>query len=222
MKPIQKIIKEISQIINASPWSSLAVRSPVAGAPPPSIADLALSPPSNYSILTARHNPPPTLQQIPHSINTGVPPSHSFPTPALSSANSGMTGVSASSSNPSTYNYLTSVPPTPLSAALGPAAQATVAISSMSPSTNGNTASSSSTATPTQAFTLPYQQQWQQSLPNNNGKSHSLAQSNLELQLYPPPIPPGAGSSGQQNFFERADQYIATSQHHQQIGRSRV
>ena len=222
MKPIQKIIKEISQIINASPWSSLAIRSPIVGAPPPSIADLALSPPPNYSILTTRHNPAPMLQQIPHSINTGVPPSHSFPTPALSSATSGMTGISVSSSNPSTFNHLTSVPPTPLSAALGPAAQATVAISSISPSTNGNTASSSSTATPTQAFTLPYQQQWQPSVTNNGGKSYSLAQSNLELQLYPPPIPPGAGSTGQQNFFERADQYIATSQHQQQSGRSRV
>ena len=225
MRPIQKIIKEISQLINASPWSSLAVRSPVTGAPSLNIADLALSPPSNYSTLTTRHNPLPTLHHLPHSINTGVSPSYPLSTPSLSSANSGMWAMSASSNNSSTYSYLSSVPATPLSAALGPAAQATVPISSISPATNGYTASSSSTATPTQAFTLPHTQQWQQPMPNNGGKPQSLTQSNLELQLYPPPMPPATGPSGQQtgffagNVFERADRLLAMQQ---QGGRSRV
>ena len=225
MRPIQKNIKEISQLINASPWSSLAVRSPVAGAPPLNIADLALSPPSNYSTLTTRHNPLPTLHQIPHSINTGVSPSYALSTPSLSSSTSGTATRSASSNNSSTYNYLSSVPATPLSAALGPAAQATVPISSISPATNGYTASSSSTVTPTQTAPTMQTQQWQQPMPISNGKFQALTQSNLELQLYPPPVPAGAGPSGQQtgffagNVFERAERFLAMQQ---QGGRGRV
>lgn len=106
MKPIHKAVKEVSRIIDQSPWSHLTVRGATSNLPVPTSMSLPTMPlpvlPSVNSLLMSLPHP-----SLPGPINTSVAPSY-----AASAA--------------STPGYVTPVPATPLSAALGPAAQATV------------------------------------------------------------------------------------------------
>lgn len=109
MKPLHKIVKEASLAINDSPWASLSSSNSL--------------PPSRLPSFTSRTQVPkfgkPTLvgggPPFPGPINTSIPSfagsHHHYPNSSLSTGSIG---------------YVTPVPATPLSAALGPAAQATV------------------------------------------------------------------------------------------------
>jgi hypothetical protein len=123
MKPLHRMVKEASLVINDSPWSHLTSNSSGMMGPP------------SLSSMTSRTSAPrflgrPTMvsgggPSFPGPINTSLPAvGNSFPS-ATMSVNSG--------------GYPTPVPATPLSAALGAAAQATV------PNTPGLRSQSTST-----------------------------------------------------------------------------
>jgi hypothetical protein len=126
MKPLHRTVKEASLAINDSPWSDLTSN------------NFGLMGPPSLSSITSRTQAPrflarPAMNAVggpsfPGPINTSIPSIGSaFPssTPSISSQGSG--------------GYATPVPATPLSAALGAAAQATV------PNTPGVRSGSSST-----------------------------------------------------------------------------
>ncbi|KAF2737319.1 cell morphogenesis protein-like protein Sog2 [Polyplosphaeria fusca] len=115
MKPLHKTIKEASLAISDSPWSSLTYN-------PGSVG-----PASTTSTFTSRTQPPKFMSKglmalgggssFPGSINTSIASVAS----ALSQQNYSTTSLGSGSGG-----YITPVPATPLSAALGAAAQATV------------------------------------------------------------------------------------------------
>ncbi|KAH7125335.1 RAM signaling pathway protein-domain-containing protein [Dendryphion nanum] len=114
MKPLHRTVKEASLAINDSPWSHLTSTYPGLMGPP------------SLSSFTSRTQPPKYLNKPPMNMNGGS----SFPGPI----NTTITSVASAFSQPYTNSgfgsgsggYITPVPATPLSAALGAAAQATV------------------------------------------------------------------------------------------------
>jgi hypothetical protein len=113
MKPLHKTVKEASFAINDSPWSHLTSNNP----------GLA----SSLSSFTARTQPP----RFVHKPNLTTSSGMSY----LGPINTSITSVTSAFSQPYSSNsfgsqgsggYITPVPATPLSAALGAAAQATV------------------------------------------------------------------------------------------------
>lgn len=113
MKPLHRTIKDASLVINDSPWSHLTSNNP----------GLA----SSLSSFTSRTQPPKFLNKPTMTIGGGP----SFPAPL----NTSITSVTSAFAQPystaslgsqGSGGYVTPVPATPLSAALGAAAQATV------------------------------------------------------------------------------------------------
>ena len=126
MKPLHRTVKEASLAINDSPWSHLTAN------------NSGLMGPPSLSSITSRTSAPrflgrPTMSSgggssFPGPINTAIPAmGNAFPSATMSMGSQGSGG------------YPTPVPATPLSAALGAAAQATV------PNTPGLRSQSSST-----------------------------------------------------------------------------
>ncbi|KAF2117707.1 cell morphogenesis protein-like protein Sog2 [Lophiotrema nucula] len=116
MKPLHRNVKEASLAISESPWSNLTSSNPVMG------------PPSTVSSFTSRTQPPRFLNK-PSTMTTGG--GTSFPGPINTSITSvasafSQQNYSTSSLGSGSGGYVTPVPATPLSAALGAAAQATV------------------------------------------------------------------------------------------------
>jgi len=109
LKPVQKASREAGRLVDASPWGYLTD----AGALPTPFNGQYTSTPDVYT-------------QVMHGINGQYPPQHSQTYPPAVSAN--VTGTAAAPALASTGASPVSVPlpATPLSAALGPAAQATV------------------------------------------------------------------------------------------------
>lgn len=114
MKPLHKTVKDASLAINDSPWSHLTSNNSAGMMGPPSL-----------SSFTSRTQPPkflhkPTMTNsssvIPGPINTSI----------TSVASAFSQPYSTSSLGSGSGGYVTPVPATPLSAALGAAAQATV------------------------------------------------------------------------------------------------
>lgn len=120
MRPLHKTVKDASLAINDSPWSHLTSNNPG-----------LMGPPSTVSSFTSRTQPPKFLNKPPNmTMTSGGGPS--FPGP-INTSISGMTSVfsgqpysTASFGSQGSGGYATPVPATPLSAALGVAAQATV------------------------------------------------------------------------------------------------
>ncbi|KAF2471512.1 uncharacterized protein BDR25DRAFT_333664 [Lindgomyces ingoldianus] len=116
MKPLHKTVKDASLAINDSPWSHLTSN------------NLGLMGPPSLSSFTSRTQPPKFLSKPTGTMTTGGGPS--FPGPI----NTSITSVASAFSQPystaslgsGSGGYVTPVPATPLSAALGAAAQATV------------------------------------------------------------------------------------------------
>lgn len=113
MKPLHKTVKDASIAINDSPWSHLTSTNPSLAA----------------SVLSYSSRPqPPKFAHKPASTSTGG-------TSYLGPINTSISSVASAFSQPYSGNslgsqgsggYITPVPATPLSAALGAAAQATV------------------------------------------------------------------------------------------------
>lgn len=114
MKPVQKAVKEAGGAITASPWSHLAVRNESSAMFPP---QSALSMRSSDTRHLGHGLSGLSTSSIPGPINTSI------------SIN---TNYSHSATPSATLGFVTPVPATPLSAALGAAAQATI------PSTPGH------------------------------------------------------------------------------------
>ncbi|KAF2127309.1 cell morphogenesis protein-like protein Sog2 [Dothidotthia symphoricarpi CBS 119687] len=117
MKPLHRTVKEASLAINDSPWSNLTSN------------HMGMMGPPSLSSFTSRTQPPRFLNKSamaanggglpwPNPINTSIP--------AIASAFSSHHYPSASHASQGSGGYITPVPATPLSAALGAAAQATV------------------------------------------------------------------------------------------------
>jgi len=113
MKPLHRTVKEASLAINDSPWSHLTSNN--------------LGIVSSLSSFTSRTQPPKFLSKADMSSNGGLP----LPGPI----NTSITNLTSAYSQPYSTSsvgsqgsggYMTPVPATPLSAALGAAAQATV------------------------------------------------------------------------------------------------
>lgn len=120
MKPVQKAVKEVSKTISASPLYHQAVRPP----PPPYSATSTTSGVyPNPGPLGFAPNYAPGSNAF-HNSNSNNASFISLPNSSTSSFHSGGSGGGGS-------GYVTPVPATPLSAALGPAAQATLATNSM-------------------------------------------------------------------------------------------
>jgi hypothetical protein len=109
LKPVQKASREAGRLVDASPWGYLTD----AGALPTPFNGQYTSTPDVYT-------------QVMHGINGQYPQQHSQTYPPAASTN--VTGAAAAPAPASTGASPVSVPlpATPLSAALGPAAQATV------------------------------------------------------------------------------------------------
>ncbi|KAE8843483.1 hypothetical protein HRS9122_04586 [Pyrenophora teres f. teres] len=130
MRPLHKMVKEASLAINDSPWSNLTSN------------NLGSMGPPSLSSITSRTQPPRFLNKptstmssnggpgFPGPINTAIPPMNS-----VFSAQP----HTASFTSQSSGGYSTPVPATPLSAALGAAAQATVPSTPRMPSQGSNT-----------------------------------------------------------------------------------
>ena len=135
MKPLHRAVKDASLVINASSWSHLALAANTAGGGSGGTTTTSgtMGPPSLPS-LTSKTQPPKFFTNkslaassggggggpsLPGPINTALTPSVSSFAPQYSAQSSA--GPSASA-----LGYITPVPATPLSAALGAAAQATV------------------------------------------------------------------------------------------------
>ncbi|OCL13312.1 hypothetical protein AOQ84DRAFT_283395 [Glonium stellatum] len=131
MKPLHRAVKDASLVINASSWShlALAANTPASGVPTittssnhTSTTSGTMGPPSALPSLTSKIQPPKFFTKpLAASISA---PGPAFPGPI----NTALT-PSISSFTPQQYSaqgYVTPVPATPLSAALGAAAQATV------------------------------------------------------------------------------------------------
>jgi hypothetical protein len=113
MKPLHRTVKEASVAISDSPWSHLTSNN----------TGLV----SSLSSFTSRTQPPRFLNKVTAPTSGG---GHSFPGPINTSISSVSSAFSQHTSNSlgsqGSGGYITPVPATPLSAALGAAAQATV------------------------------------------------------------------------------------------------
>lgn len=131
MRPLHKMVKEASLAINDSPWSHLTSN------------NLGLMGPPSLSSFTSRTQPPKFLNKpngtmsssgggsFPGPINTSIP--------AMASVFSAQPYSTASFGSQGSGGYSTPVPATPLSAALGAAAQATIPNTPRMPSQGSNT-----------------------------------------------------------------------------------
>lgn len=144
LKPVHRLVKDVSQTINESPWSAL-VATP--GQQPPLATAAAIASGAAHPAFNAHtpyghqsHHPSRTGMYTPTS-NSGTP-THTRPHPALSLSTRNplpppnpLDPLSATSTHSSIANgmmssgYQTPLPPTPMSAALGPAALATMPMS---------------------------------------------------------------------------------------------
>lgn len=119
MKPLHKTVKEASLAINDSPWSHLTSN------------NASLMGPPSLSSFTSRTQPPKFLNKPPAmTMTTGGGPAFPGPIntsiPIITSAFSATPYSTASLGSQGSGGYGTPVPATPLSAALGAAAQATI------------------------------------------------------------------------------------------------
>jgi hypothetical protein len=119
MRPLHKTVKEASLAINDSPWSHLTSN------------NLGLmGPPSSLSSFTSRTQPPRFLQKPNGTMSSSGGPSFPGPIntsiPAMNSIFSAQPYSTTSFGSQGSGGYGTPVPATPLSAALGAAAQATI------------------------------------------------------------------------------------------------
>ena len=154
--PVYKSSKEAIKMIHDSPWKSLLTTADLPGRVndndiQPSSHQLSRSPSYTYS--NGHQSSQPNGYQSPAppatAINTAQPTStmngtttngyHSLAFHSRSRATSNASTTATATSSP----YMTSIPATPLSAALGPAAMATVPVSTVSPAlgsqhVNGN------------------------------------------------------------------------------------
>ena len=134
MKPLHRAVKDASLVINASSWSHLALAANTTGGGSGATTTTSgtMGPPSLPSLpsLTSKTQPPKFFTNKSLAANSGG--GSSFPGPintALTPSVSFASQFSAQSSagpSASALGYITPVPATPLSAALGAAAQATV------------------------------------------------------------------------------------------------
>ena len=177
MKPVQKSIKEAGSAIAASPWTPLMN----------SVRDISNGVSPNSSQLLSNHNSNLSTNSN-FSTATTLTTSSSFPPPGppipnlLSSQfNSPYSAYGPPSASTASFGFPTPVPATPLSAALGPAAFATV------PSTPGQ----SSTRNGSDSTLLAGN-------PTANGTHAHSALVNVE-SLVPVPAQP------QLNWLARAD-----------------
>jgi hypothetical protein len=114
MRPLHKTVKEASLAINDSPWSHLTSNNLGAMGPPPSLSS---------SSFTSRTQPPRFLHKAPMSGGPSFPGPINTALPAMSSL---FSAQPYSTGSQGSGGYGTPVPATPLSAALGAAAMATV------------------------------------------------------------------------------------------------
>jgi hypothetical protein len=118
MRPLHKTVKEASLAINDSPWSHLTSN------------NLGLMGPPSLSSFTSRTQPPRFLNKPNGTMSSSGGPSFPGPIntaiPAMSSVFSAQPYSTTSFGSQGSGGYGTPVPATPLSAALGAAAQATV------------------------------------------------------------------------------------------------
>jgi hypothetical protein len=116
MKPLHKTVKEASSAIYGSPWSHLTS------------SNSSLMGPPSLSSFTSRTQPPKYLNRPGMSVSGGSSYLGPINTqiPVMNSAFSAQPYSTASLSSQGSGGYVTPVPATPLSAALGAAAQATV------------------------------------------------------------------------------------------------
>lgn len=131
MKPLHKTVKDASLAINDSPWSHLTSNHPGLMGPP------------SLSSFTSRTQPPRFLNKPSGTMTTGGGASFPGPIntslPAIASAFSAQPWSTTSFGSQGSGGYGTPVPATPLSAALGAAAQATVPNTPRLPSQSSNT-----------------------------------------------------------------------------------
>ncbi|CAG5182181.1 uncharacterized protein ALTATR162_LOCUS10032 [Alternaria atra] len=118
MRPLHKMVKEASLAINDSPWSHLTSNNPGLMGPP------------SLSSITSRIQPPRFMKQPNGTMSSSGGPSFPGPIntsiPAMASVFSAQPYSTASFGSQGSGGYGTPVPATPLSAALGAAAQATI------------------------------------------------------------------------------------------------
>jgi hypothetical protein len=118
MRPLHKMVKEASLAINDSPWSHLTSNNPGLMGPP------------SLSSITSRTQPPRFMKQPSGTMSSSGGPSFPGPIntsiPAMASVFSAQPYSNASFGSQGSGGYGTPVPATPLSAALGAAAQATI------------------------------------------------------------------------------------------------
>jgi hypothetical protein len=131
MRPLHKMVKEASLAINDSPWSHLTSN------------NIGLMGPPSLSSFTSRTQPPKFLQKPNGTMSSSGGPSFPGPIntsiPAMASVFSGQPYSTASLGSQGSGGYSTPVPATPLSAALGAAAQATIPNTPRMPSQGSNT-----------------------------------------------------------------------------------
>ncbi|RMZ69438.1 adenylate cyclase [Pyrenophora seminiperda CCB06] len=130
MRPLHKMVKEASLAINDSPWSHLTSN------------NLGSMGPPSLSSITSRTQPPRFLNKPTSTMSSNGGPGFPGPIntaiPAMNSIFSAQP-LTASFTSQSSGGYSTPVPATPLSAALGAAAQATVPSTPRMPSQGSNT-----------------------------------------------------------------------------------
>ncbi|KAI4919564.1 hypothetical protein J4E90_001701 [Alternaria incomplexa] len=118
MRPLHKMVKEATLAINDSPWSHLTS------------SNTGLMGPPSLSSITSRVQPPRFMKQPNGTMSSSGGPSFPGPIntaiPAMASVFSAQPYSNASFGSQGSGGYGTPVPATPLSAALGAAAQATV------------------------------------------------------------------------------------------------
>ncbi|KAL6707211.1 RAM signaling network component [Coniothyrium glycines] len=118
MRPLHKTVKDASLAINDSPWSHLTSNNPgLMGPPSLSSSTSRTQPPRYFNKLSATMSSGGGMP-LPGPINTSIP--------AMASAFSSQPYSTSSFGSQGSGGYGTPVPATPLSAALGAAAQATI------------------------------------------------------------------------------------------------
>lgn len=131
MKPLHRTVKEASLAINDSPWSNLTSNNPGSMGPP------------LLSSFTSRTQPPRYLNRPNGTMTSGIGGSFPGPIntsfPAMASVFSSQPYSTSSFGSQGSGGYGTPVPATPLSAALGAAAQATIPNTPRLPSQGSNT-----------------------------------------------------------------------------------
>ena len=134
MKPLHRAVKDASLVINASSWSHLALAANTTGGGSGATTTTSgtMGPPSLPS-LTSKTQPPKFFTNKSLAAGSGGGGESSFPgpintalTPSVSSFASQYSAQSSAGPSASALGYITPVLATPLSAALGAAAQATV------------------------------------------------------------------------------------------------